>query len=326
MKRVRIPKSINEDIAKCPFCNKDISIVETTVDNTNKVIWSIHCDCGSIPNDFYRCNPKMDELPLLIHSWNTKIVPYINSIDYDEEVELPICPTCKGYTVLLPVYDKRFKGYKIRPVCINNRCRLPNQWNVVSDDPYKLIDVTNDIIKWNKELPAFIEWRDKPIDVKNYKVLAKTKCSKCGRHIVPTLQKSNDIIGKLFWSCPKCSAPIKEAHLTDTRRIRKRRRAQSVSIRSIGRTTGSMEPICAICKRSQSTIEATGSQLERHHVNPLSDGGTDDTNNVMLLCTECHRTWHEVHKRLQEELLVKVDGLIKEEEKEKTPWYKKIFK
>lgn len=325
MKIIPIPKHV-EDLERCPFCNGEVSIVETTIDKTSKTIWSIYCSCDSLPDNFYRCNPKSNELPLLVHSWNTKIVPYINNIVYDSDVTLPICPNCKQHTELLPVYDKRCKDYKIRPVCITNKCRLPNQWNVTASTLDEPIDVTENIIKWNKELPAFIEWRDKHIDEKNYKSMTKTKCSKCNRHIIPVLQKSNDIIGKLFWSCPKCSAPIREAHLTDTRRIRKRRRAQSVSIRSIGRTTGNMEPICAICKRSQSTIEATGSQLERHHINPLSDGGMDNTNNVMLLCTECHKTWHETHKRIQQELLEKIDGLDKEEKKEKLPWYKKLFK
>ena len=145
MKIIPIPKNIHEDIEKCPFCNRDISVIEILVDKSNRTIWSIHCDCGILPDGFYRCNPKQDELPLLLHSWNVKIVPYIKHIVYDDDVTLPTCPQCNSETVLLPVYDKRFKGYKIRPICIDNKCRLPNQWSVVPSEMFEDIDVTEDI-------------------------------------------------------------------------------------------------------------------------------------------------------------------------------------
>lgn len=317
MKCINIPENV-ENLKPCPFCNNDVIIVETVLDKFKKIMWSIHCDCISIPDDFYRCNNRKEELPLLIHSWNTKIIPYIKNIVYND-VQLLKCPHCGEDTVLLPVYDKRYKDYKIRPICVKNKCRLPNQWFVVSSTTM-VFDISNDIEKWNIESPAFVEWFKKSINKNNYKNIGEIDCVKCKKHVIPVLQKSNDIIGKMYWSCPKCNAPIKEAFLTNTKNIHKRKKVQNIPIKTIGKSTGNVEPVCAICKRSQSNIEATGSQLERHHINPLSNGGIDKVDNVMLLCTECHKTWHETHNNLQKALLEKIN-----KRKKDIPWYKKIL-
>lgn len=36
----------------------------------------------------------------------------------------------------------------------------------------------------------------------------------------------------------------------------------------------------------------TADQLDWHHVEPKADGGSDDPENLVLLCAECHREWH----------------------------------
>ena len=43
-------------------------------------------------------------------------------------------------------------------------------------------------------------------------------------------------------------------------------------------------PFCEICKREGRFTDAT----EVHHIKPLSEGGTNDVENLMPLCKSCH--------------------------------------
>lgn len=60
--------------------------------------------------------------------------------------------------------------------------------------------------------------------------------------------------------------------------------------------------MCAICLRTQSEVEASGSRLEKHHRIPLSDGGDDTMANLVVLCRECHEAWHMAHQKVRDEL------------------------
>ena len=43
-------------------------------------------------------------------------------------------------------------------------------------------------------------------------------------------------------------------------------------------------PLCEMCKREGRYTDAT----EVHHIKPLSEGGTNDFENLMPLCKSCH--------------------------------------
>ena len=43
-------------------------------------------------------------------------------------------------------------------------------------------------------------------------------------------------------------------------------------------------PFCELCKRDGRYTDAT----EVHHIKPLSEGGTNDADNLMALCHSCH--------------------------------------
>ena len=43
-------------------------------------------------------------------------------------------------------------------------------------------------------------------------------------------------------------------------------------------------PLCEVCRREGRYTEAR----EVHHIIPLADGGTHDSNNLMALCKPCH--------------------------------------
>ena len=47
----------------------------------------------------------------------------------------------------------------------------------------------------------------------------------------------------------------------------------------------SENPLCVLCEREGRTVEAR----EIDHVIPVHKGGTDDLDNLMPLCVECHR-------------------------------------
>lgn len=46
---------------------------------------------------------------------------------------------------------------------------------------------------------------------------------------------------------------------------------------------------CEKCKKDRSI-----SSLHVHHIMALADGGTNDYNNLIVLCTRCHDEWHSI--------------------------------
>lgn len=48
------------------------------------------------------------------------------------------------------------------------------------------------------------------------------------------------------------------------------------------------------CSSCSSTAELVGQALELHHIFPLSNGGTDDPENIQVLCFKCHREKHGI--------------------------------
>lgn len=76
-------------------------------------------------------------------------------------------------------------------------------------------------------------------------------------------------------SCPRC------------RREREKNRPSShdrgygAKWRKLRRYVLSLDPVCKICNRAVAT--------EVDHIKRKADGGTDDTNNLQGLCSECHK-------------------------------------
>ncbi len=48
---------------------------------------------------------------------------------------------------------------------------------------------------------------------------------------------------------------------------------------------------CQWCLRSKENIPAPGT-LEAHHIIEYAEGGTDDKNNILILCSSCHKQCH----------------------------------
>ena len=57
-----------------------------------------------------------------------------------------------------------------------------------------------------------------------------------------------------------------------------------------------MQTFCWICLRDKALLQSLrpSVSLQVHHIIAVEDQGTDETHNLMLLCSECHS---EVHRR-----------------------------
>lgn len=52
---------------------------------------------------------------------------------------------------------------------------------------------------------------------------------------------------------------------------------------------------CALCYRAANfIIEKTGQDLEVHHIREVRHDGTDDPENLLMLCHDCHNTIHSI--------------------------------
>jgi 5-methylcytosine-specific restriction endonuclease McrA len=56
------------------------------------------------------------------------------------------------------------------------------------------------------------------------------------------------------------------------------------------------QDFCWFCSRRKDLLASLKPQtrLEVHHIVPVSDGGSDEPHNLILLCAECHA---EAHRR-----------------------------
>lgn len=60
----------------------------------------------------------------------------------------------------------------------------------------------------------------------------------------------------------------------------------------------SYQGFCELCLRSKSLLMSLKPSLsfEVHHVIPYEDGGSDDPENLRLLCSECHQSIHALRR------------------------------
>jgi len=56
----------------------------------------------------------------------------------------------------------------------------------------------------------------------------------------------------------------------------------------------------------------TKENLQNHHLQPKSLGGSDDKSNLITLCVKCHFTLHGIHNRKPRKQVYNIGNLIKE--------------
>lgn len=178
--------------------------------------------------------------------------------------------------------------------------------------------------RWSRERLQFVLWYSKKLDPNLYKKAGIVSCTVCHAHGYPVLQRSCDFVGEVLWACAECGTTIAPAEKTARARKNRRSNTARVVVHSVGnpgspRTPGrTSTPMCAICRRTQSEVEASGSRLEKHHRIPLSDGGEDTMANLVVLCRECHEAWHMAHQKVRDEL--KEQATVREEPPAKGLW------
>lgn len=165
--------------------------------------------------------------------------------------------------------------------------------------------------RWSRERLQFVLWFSKKLEPKIYKKSGVLSCPVCHARGYPVLQRSCDFVGEVLWACPECATSICPAEKAAKANKKRRSKTARVQIRSLD------APVCAICHRTQSEVEASGSRLEKHHRIPLSDGGDDTMANLVILCRECHEAWHRAHQKVKDELKEQVTA---EEQPAKGLW------
>jgi hypothetical protein len=104
----------------------------------------------------------------------------------------------------------------------------------------------------------------------------------------------------VFHRCMVCPQLIstRESYCLRHRPKRDTRRGSGAAQRSF--RAGAMQQAGGQCEAEVDgvrCVERRPELLEAHHLRPVSEGGTSDLHNAVVLCVEHHRQWHETHRQ-----------------------------
>ena len=280
-------------LSPCPICGKPVVLAPVLEKRTGVVLWGITCARQCFPRDLYVCQQEELAAAQLVQRWRTEIVPAMEKWK-GLSARSPRCPHCDKPTRLLPVPDKS-GVLAMRPVCVQQGCHLPSQWHF-SPTIWKPSEMVGQVRRWSRERLQFVLWFSKKLNPALYKKPGVLSCPVCHGRGKPVLQRSSDFVGEVLWACAECGTAICPAEKAPKAGRKRRSKTARVPLRALD------TPMCAICHRTQSEVEASGSRLEKHHRVPLADGGDDSTANLLILCRECHEAWHKAHQKVRDEL------------------------
>lgn len=296
-------------LAPCPICGKLVRLAPVLEKHTGIVRWGIFCSGKCFPHGMYSCRPDDEHAARLVKRWRVEIAPTIGKWN-KLSVYSPRCPHCDKPTRLLPVPEKS-GTLVMRPVCVQQGCRMPAQWHF-SPIKWQPAEMAGQVRRWSRERLQFMLWFSKKLNRTLYKKSDVLVCPVCHAHKNPVLQHSCDVIGEVLWACADCGTPICPAEKVANAQKKQRRTSTKLQVRDL------VSPMCAICRRTQSEVEASGSFLEKYHAIPLSEGGNDSKDNLVILCHECHVAWHKAHQKIQSDLKERM--LVEEPPPKKGPW------
>lgn len=118
---------------------------------------------------------------------------------------------------------------------------------------------------------------------KNYSTKGKTKsvqCIRCGCNIEISIHSP-----RKSWICDKC----KQNHNPHSKDVTKIKSILEFSKRTAVKILKRMGAKCSICGWDESTCDI-------HHIIPKKNGGTDDMDNLIYICPNCHRICHTTNK------------------------------
>ena len=111
-------------------------------------------------------------------------------------------------------------------------------------------------------------------------------CKKCGIKVKPVSNGDISPIHGYKLSCPSCNSFVgwggKRQIIKDENGIRQKSSQWSADRLNIS--------VCELCRRDKSMLGP--GTLEVHHKIPISDGGPDEPDNILIVCTACHKQIH----------------------------------
>ena len=116
-------------------------------------------------------------------------------------------------------------------------------------------------------------------------------CKKCGSEpIVRKMPKTSIHYAKSV--CPKCNSFIDwiKKPTNEFKRGKQKYTPENLGIE-----------ICELCGRNREKL-GNRETLAVHHKHPREEGGLDEKNNTLVLCTPCHALFHFMRKYLHHHL------------------------
>lgn len=113
-------------------------------------------------------------------------------------------------------------------------------------------------------------------------------CPKCGLQLPLTLRLDTQHYGSI--RCPQHGF----IWIPKPQEVKKQRRKTNTGL--INELPERRRNFCWACLRNRTLLSSLRPSIaiEVHHVIPVSEGGTDDPDNLLVLCGECHA---EIHRR-----------------------------
>lgn len=105
-------------------------------------------------------------------------------------------------------------------------------------------------------------------------------CIECGKEIQVSVHTR-----RTLWKCNNCKKHNRP-HFKDITTIKT---IMDFSKRTVVSILKRMNAKCSLCGWSESTCDI-------HHIIPKKQGGTDDMNNLICICPNCHRLCHTTTK------------------------------
>jgi hypothetical protein len=126
------------------------------------------------------------------------------------------------------------------------------------------------------------------------------QCPNCSEIVNPDVtpvDNGTSIVYKA--TCPLCGTYIKwlpKSLFEGAKKSNGKRRKAAWSAKALGIN------YCEMCGRPEDRLGA-GEKLESHHKVPIEHGGEDLRDNILILCSPCHRMAHFLRTYLNEHLL-----------------------
>ena len=125
-------------------------------------------------------------------------------------------------------------------------------------------------------------------------MLDLVNCKKCGP-VQAVFQECSNGPHKAKFLCPKCNSFLRWIGSADIARIKGNQPSKEVRRRETEKLVNRYSKgFCELCLRAKNQLPGTQT-LEAHHVIEVQDGGSDERNNIWIVCTSCHKFVH--HQR-----------------------------